>query len=113
MELWIKVLALEDSRGRRAVILTSDTLGIAQSIYTNVCAAVKTRFGLEPEQLMLSASLRWADDGKPGAMDELTADAARELGKQMATSAVVLGPIERSKAIGFAEASEPALSRTR
>src|SRR5688572_32700695 len=40
MELWIKVLALEDARGRRAVILTSDTLGIPQSIYTNVCAGV-------------------------------------------------------------------------
>jgi len=32
MELWIKVLALEDARGHRAVILTSDLLGIPQSI---------------------------------------------------------------------------------
>ena len=56
MDLWIKALALEDARGRRAVIVTSDTLGISQSIYINVCAAAKTRLGLEPEQLMLSAS---------------------------------------------------------
>src|SRR6478672_4538355 len=56
MELWIKVLALEDSTGKRAIVLTSDTLGIPQSIYTNVCAGAKQKFGLEPEQLMLSAS---------------------------------------------------------
>jgi neutral ceramidase len=56
MELWIKALALEDERGRRAVILTSDTLGLPQSIHRTVCAAMKTRFGLEPKQLLLSAS---------------------------------------------------------
>ena len=56
MELWIKVLALEDAHGHRAVILTSDTLGIPQSIYRNVCARLKARFGLEPEQVLLSAS---------------------------------------------------------
>ena len=56
MELWIKALALEDARGHRAVILTSDTLGIPQSIYRNVCAELKAKFALEPEQVMLSAS---------------------------------------------------------
>jgi neutral ceramidase len=56
MELWIKVLVLEDARGRRAAILTSDTLGIPQSIYTNVCRELKRRFGLGAEQVMLSAS---------------------------------------------------------
>jgi hypothetical protein len=56
MELWIKVLALQDAAGKRAVILTSDTLGIPQSIYRNVCAGAKQKFGLQPEQLMLSAS---------------------------------------------------------
>lgn len=55
-ELWIKVLALEDAAGHRAVILTSDLLGIPQSIYRNTCAALKTRFNLAPEQIILSAS---------------------------------------------------------
>jgi hypothetical protein len=55
-ELWIKVLALEDADGHRAVILTSDTLGIPQSIYRSTCAALKEKFGLVPEQIMLSAS---------------------------------------------------------
>jgi hypothetical protein len=56
MDLWIKALALEDAQGHRAVILTSDTLGIPQSIYRPVCATLKTRFGLSPEQIILSAS---------------------------------------------------------
>ncbi len=56
MELWIKVLALEDTNGHRAVILTSDTLGIPRSIYEPVCSALKKRFGLERDQILLSAS---------------------------------------------------------
>src|SRR3989442_1743630 len=47
MELWIKVLALEDSRGHRAIILTSDTLGMPQNIYRHVTSAVKEKFGLD------------------------------------------------------------------
>jgi Neutral/alkaline non-lysosomal ceramidase, N-terminal len=56
MELWVKALALEDARGGRAVLVTSDTLGIPQSIYRNVCARVKMRFELDPAQVMLTAS---------------------------------------------------------
>lgn len=57
------------------------------------------------KELMLSAALRWADDSAPGAMDRLAADSARELTEQMASTAVLLGPIERRAAIGFADAS--------
>jgi hypothetical protein len=56
MDLWIKVLALEDSRGHRAIILTSDLLGIPQSIYQNTCASLKSKFDLNPDQILLSAS---------------------------------------------------------
>src|SRR5439155_952031 len=56
MPLWIKALALEDADGQRAVILTSDTLGIPQSIYRNVSRLVKERFKLEPDQILLTAS---------------------------------------------------------
>lgn len=56
MELWIKVLALEDTRGHRAVILTSDLLGFPQSIYQHTCAALKQKFALEPDQILLSVS---------------------------------------------------------
>src|ERR1035437_7998887 len=56
MSLWIKALALEDARGHRAVILTSDLLGFPQSIYQHTCGALKEKFALEPDQILLSAS---------------------------------------------------------
>src|SRR6476660_9254563 len=39
-DLWIKVLALEDGRGSRGVIMTSDTLGIPQGIYQHTLSAL-------------------------------------------------------------------------
>jgi neutral ceramidase len=54
--LYIKALALEDGRGHRAIVLSSDLLGIPQSIYEHTCAALQQRFGLERAQIMLNAS---------------------------------------------------------
>ncbi len=54
--LFIKVLAIEDASGRRGIILSSDLLGVPQSIYNNTCAALKQRFGLDRAQIMLHAS---------------------------------------------------------
>jgi neutral ceramidase len=54
--LWIKVLALEDARGHRALIFTSDLLGIPQSVYRRTCAVLKEKLSLGPEQIILSAS---------------------------------------------------------
>jgi hypothetical protein len=56
MSLWVKALALEDARGHRAIILTSDLLGIPQSTYQHTCAALKEKFALDPDQILLSAS---------------------------------------------------------
>ena len=67
MSLWIKVLALEDAPGHRAIILTSDLLGFPQSIYEHTCAALKEKFTLEPDQILLSAYIRdMAGDSGPG-----------------------------------------------
>lgn len=55
-ELWLKVLALEDAAGQRAVILTSDLLGMPQSVYRTTTQAAKEKFDLSPEQIILSAS---------------------------------------------------------
>ena len=54
--LFVKVLALEDADGHRAIVLSSDLLGIPQTVYDNTCAALKQRFGLERAQIMLNAS---------------------------------------------------------
>jgi hypothetical protein len=55
-DLWVKALALEDAEGGKAVILTSDTLGIPQSIYQHCVTALKQKDGLEPGQIILSGS---------------------------------------------------------
>ena len=54
--LFIKVLALEDAAGHRAIVMSSDLLGIPQSIYDHTCASLKKQFGLERAQIMLNAS---------------------------------------------------------
>lgn len=56
MSLWVKALALEDAQKNRGVIVTTDTLGIPQSIYRNVAGAVAKQFNLKSEQIILSAS---------------------------------------------------------
>ncbi len=56
MDLWIKVLALEDAGGHRAIILTSDLLGFPKSIYRRTCTTLKEKFGLAPEQILLSST---------------------------------------------------------
>ncbi len=71
MELWVKVLALEDAGGHRALILTSDTLGIPQSMYQHVCGALKEKFGLEPAQVLLSASHTHCGPVLSGALSDM------------------------------------------
>lgn len=55
-DLWIRVLALEDAAGHRAIVLSSDTLGISRSIYDNTCAALQDKFDLGRGQIMLHSS---------------------------------------------------------
>lgn len=54
--LFLKVLALEDALGHRGIVMSSDLLGIPNSIYEHTCAALKEKFGLERAQIMLHAS---------------------------------------------------------
>jgi hypothetical protein len=78
MSLWIKALALEDARGHRAIILTSDLLGIPQSTYRHTCAALKEKFALEPDQILLSASHTHCGPVLRGALrDAYSVDAAQ------------------------------------
>ncbi|MGM0488127.1 MAG: neutral/alkaline non-lysosomal ceramidase N-terminal domain-containing protein [Planctomycetota bacterium] len=55
-DLWVKVLALEASDGRRAVVLTSDLLGLPKEMYESICAELKRRCDLDRSQVMLTAS---------------------------------------------------------
>lgn len=55
-ELYVKALALEAPGGTRAVLVTSDLIGIPRSLAEGVRADVAKKPGLKPEQLMLTCS---------------------------------------------------------
>ena len=55
-ELRLKILALEDAQGQRAVLMAADLLGIPKSVYDNTCAALQEKHGLERSQIMLNSS---------------------------------------------------------
>lgn len=55
-DVWVKALALQDAKGRRAVLVTSDLVGISKGMNDRVSAAAKKRFGLDRSQLVLTYS---------------------------------------------------------
>lgn len=55
-DLWVKVLALEDRDGRRAVMATTDLMGISKVMYESMAAKVNRRFGLDRSQIMFTFS---------------------------------------------------------
>lgn len=55
-DLYIRALAIEDAHGKRAVILSSDLLGISRSVAENVTKELHAKFGLSRDQIMLNAS---------------------------------------------------------
>jgi hypothetical protein len=55
-ELYARVLVLEDARGRRAVLVSTDLLGNPRSISENVCRELASKYGLPREAVMLNAS---------------------------------------------------------
>lgn len=54
--IYIRVLALEDAGGHRAVVMSSDLLGIPQSISNATATRLERKFGLKRDQIMLHAS---------------------------------------------------------
>jgi hypothetical protein len=55
-DLWLKALALEDVKGRRVVLVTSDFQGIPQEMSDRVFAQLKKKLKLERHQVMITFS---------------------------------------------------------
>ena len=55
-DLWVKALAIEDSAGNAAILLTSDLCGVPREIAEDVTATVMKETGLKRGQLMLTCS---------------------------------------------------------
>src|SRR5262249_13504646 len=54
--LWAKSLALEDQKGRRAVLITSDFQGVPRGMSDSVFERLRTWFGLARHQVMFTFS---------------------------------------------------------
>ncbi|EDL59900.1 neutral/alkaline non-lysosomal ceramidase N-terminal domain-containing protein [Gimesia maris] len=55
-DIWMKALALEDDKGHRAVLITSDFQGVPRSMSDRVFAEIKQKFQLERHQIMFTFS---------------------------------------------------------
>jgi hypothetical protein len=55
-DLFVRVLALEDDRGHRGVVLSSDLLGFPQSLSDDLAGRLKEKFRLDRSQFVLHAS---------------------------------------------------------
>jgi hypothetical protein len=54
--LWAKAVALEDGRGSRVVVVTTDIIGLPRSVSDVVAARVGKQWGLERSRLLLNSS---------------------------------------------------------
>jgi hypothetical protein len=55
-DLWIKVLAIQDARGKKAVLITSDLLGYPAKMSDNIRNQIAVKYGLTRSQIILSCS---------------------------------------------------------
>ncbi len=55
-DIWAKALILEDSQGKRAVMVSSDLLGFPKTVSDNIRSKLKTKFGLNRDQILLNSS---------------------------------------------------------
>ncbi len=55
-DLWAKVLALQAPDGKRAVMITTDHMGMSRTVYDAIFGAVHERFGLACDEFMLTFS---------------------------------------------------------
>src|SRR5690606_14865693 len=55
-DLFAKALAVEDSKGNRAVFLTLDLVGVTEQLRADVTSQVQEQFQLAPQALLMNAS---------------------------------------------------------
>ncbi len=55
-DLFVKALVLEDREGHRAVLVTSDLIGLTAAVAEPICDRLRTKLGLQREQVLLNSS---------------------------------------------------------
>ena len=56
LDLYAKALCIEDSAGKRLVLVTTDLIGIPRTLSDDVAAEAEKKYGIKRDELMLSAS---------------------------------------------------------
>jgi hypothetical protein len=56
VDLWVKILALEDAKGKKAVLITTDLLGFPKKISERIRDKIAVHYGLTRGQIILSSS---------------------------------------------------------
>lgn len=97
-DLWAKAMAFEDLTGGKAVLVTTDLLGIPASIAEPVCAKIQQQTGLRRDQILLTSSHTHAGpiispdplerEGLPPEAAEHTAAYTRQLQERLINVAV-------------------------
>ena len=81
-KIWAKALAIEDAKGNRAVIVTTDLIGLPRPVADRVGAEVEKRYRLRRSQLVLNSSHTHSGPvvhGNLTSMFELTPDQRRAI----------------------------------
>ncbi len=55
-DLWAKALVVEDARGGRVAIVTTDVLGLPREVSDRIAARLREKYGLERPQVVLNSS---------------------------------------------------------
>jgi len=55
-DLWAKVLVLEDENGEKAIIVTTDLIGLSRDISKTICDKVQQNHNLQRSQIILTSS---------------------------------------------------------
>ena len=55
-DIWVKALVLEDAKGYRAVLVTSDLMGFPRHMYESVTRKLMQRFNLKRSQILITFS---------------------------------------------------------
>jgi len=56
VDLWVKVLAIQDAKGKKAVLVTSDLLGYPRKVSDHIRNQIAVKYGLTRSQIILSCS---------------------------------------------------------
>ena len=55
-DLWAKALALEDARGNRVLLITTDIIGFSRDLSVSICTLLGEKYDLDRKNIILSSS---------------------------------------------------------